>query len=358
MTSNRKLNRVIETKTISKNEMSLKGKMSKSNVKINFLILLLCFWVYSINAFAQEKTTFTVEEQQKINTIKTKYSNIPTKFSDGYFITVPTITPSYTIGEVKKEVLQAGIDAINLVRYIAGIPDDVELDSEYTQLNQHGVVLLTAINQLTHHPGKPSNMDDEFYNKGYKGASSSNASTINLPSATVFQYMDDSDQGNIEIVGHRRWILNPAMKKTGFGVGATKYGLMYSFDRTRGIVDYDYVAWPSPGVFPTTLFNNNQAWSISVNAKKYGTPDINKIEVVLKNLNSGKVWTFSKNTQISTANRKTYFNIEKSGFGINNCIIFRPELDKSFKYEEGDVFEVTVFGLDKELTYKVKMFNL
>ncbi len=302
----------------------------------------------------------TAAEQQKINTIKTRYSSIPTSFSGGYFITAPTITPSYTIGKVKNEILQAGIDAINVVRYIAGIPDDVELDNDYTELNQHGAVLLTAINQLTHYPAKPDDMDQEFYDKGALAARSSNISTANTPSTTVFRYMNDnSSSSNIESVGHRRWILNPSMKKSGFGVGATSYGLMYAFDRSRGTVDYDYIAWPSPGVFPIQLISSNTIpWSISVNVQKYGTPDINKIEVTLKDINSGKVWTFSNSTPSSTANQSAYFNINTGGYGISNCIIFRPELDNSFKYQDGDVFQVTISGLDKDLSYIVKMFSM
>lgn len=303
---------------------------------------------------------FTATEKQKINTIKTRYSSIPTNFTGGYFITVPTITPSYTIGEVKNEVLQAGIDAINLVRYIAGLPDDVVLDADYTNSCQHGAVLLTAVNQLTHTPQKPADMDQDFFDKGYKATSSSNISTLNVPSTTVFRYMDDnSSSSNIECVGHRRWIINPSMKKSGFGVGANKYGLMYAFDKSRGVIDYDYITWPSQGVFPTQLISsNNIPWSITVNTQKYGTPDANKIEVTLKHVNSGKIWTLSNKEPGSTASQKPYFNINNQGFGISNCIIFRPELDASFKYQDGDVFQVTISGLNKELSYTVKMFSL
>ena len=299
----------------------------------------------------------TVEELQKINIIKDRYLRIQTSFQGGYFVKTPTVSP-YDAGEVKNEVLQAGIDAINVVRYIAGIPDDVELSAEYVDLNQHGAVLLSAINQLTHTPSKPADMSDDFYQKGKSGTSSSNISTINLPSATIFQYMDDSDPNNIDRVGHRRWILNPSMKKTGFGVGAKNFGLMYAFDRTRGNVDYDYVAWPSQGVFPTEFINNNSAWSISVNAESYGKPDMNQIKVTLKHLNSGKVWTFSSSTSRSTARQSAYFNIDTGGYGINNCIIFRPALENSFQYQEGDEFRVTVSGLEKDISYSVKMFSI
>ena len=303
----------------------------------------------------------SVTEEQKRNIIKLRYKSIQTSFAGGYFITVPTTTPSYTAGQVKNEVLQAGVDAINLVRYIADIPDDVVLDAEYTDLCQHGVVVLTAVDQLTHYPSKPVDMEQAFFDKGYQGTSKSNASFFNLPSTTVLsltQYIGDSDPTNIDRLGHRRWVLNPPMKKTGFGVGATNYGLMYSLDKSRGNVDYDYVAWPSPGVFPTNLFGYNIAWNISVNILKYGSPDINKIKITLEHTNSSKVWTFSKSTPSSTSAGKAYFNIDKGGYGISNSIIFRPELESSFKYKDGDVFKVTVSGLDKDLSYTVKMFNM
>jgi hypothetical protein len=314
--------------------------------------------VNHISSSSSNASNYDIAEEQKIDSIKNRYRSIQTNFTGGYFITAPTTTPSYTIGKVKNEVLQAGVDAINLIRYIAGIPADVVLDAGYTDLNQHGAVLLSANNQLTHSPSKPANMDQGFYDKGYKAAQSSNIATSNLPYTTVFQYMDDSDPGNIDAVGHRRWILNPPMKKTGFGVGATRYGLMYSIDGSRNPeYDYDYVAWPSPGVFPANLFSNNIAWSISVNTQKYGSPDESKIEVILEHANSGKVWTFSNSTPVSTATGSTYFNVEKNGYGIRNCIIFRPALESSFQYQNGDVFQVTISGLDKDLSYTVKMFT-
>ncbi|MDR1459830.1 MAG: hypothetical protein LBI60_06420, partial [Bacteroidales bacterium] len=63
------------------------------------------------NTTGRDTLAFTTEELQKVSTIKTMYSSIQTSFSGGYFITVPTVAPEYTIGEVKNEVLKAGVDA-------------------------------------------------------------------------------------------------------------------------------------------------------------------------------------------------------------------------------------------------------
>jgi hypothetical protein len=299
----------------------------------------------------------------KMAEIRTRYTSIQTNFPGGYFITAPSITSPYAAGKVKSEVLQAGLDAVNLVRFIAGVPDDVELDDEYIDLCQHGAVLLNANNVLTHYPAKPANMPQNFFNKGYEATTNANIATVQLPSRSVYLYMEDDDASNYTVVGHRRWILHPFMKKTGFGVGATEMGVMYSTDgwswSSSSTVDYEYIAWPSPGAFPLTFINNNTPWSITVNAQKYGTPNYNNVVVTLKDLTRGTVWTFSENTvnQPNTL-RTMYFNVNTQGTGIANAIIFRPNLSSSFQYSDGDELEVTVTGLNMPLNYTVKLFSM
>jgi hypothetical protein len=75
-------------------------------------------------------------------------------------------------------------------------------------------------------------------------------------------------------------------------------------------------------------------------------------------LTSGKVCTFSNSTPVSTADGMTYYNVSTRGVGIGNSIIFRPALNTFKKPEAGDVFRVTVDGLNKELTYTVKLFSM
>lgn len=71
----------------------------------------------------------------------------------------------------------------------------------------------------------------------------------------VKSYISDSDSHNIEIVGHRRWILNPQLKKTGFGY-ADDYSTMQAFDQSREEnIDFGYILWPNKGDFPNNFFN-------------------------------------------------------------------------------------------------------
>lgn len=285
-----------------------------------------------------------------MNIIKTRYANIQTSFTGGYFITPPSIVSPYAAGTVKPEVLQAGLNAVNLVRFIAGVPDDVVLDDGYTDLCQHGAVLLNINNVLSHYPTKPSDMPQDFYDKAYEATTHANISTNNLPTRGVELYMQDEDEDNYQIVGHRRWILNPAMKKTGFGVGLNRMGVMYSFDMSRSpAADYDYVAWPSPVAFPLAYVKYNTPWSITVNTQKYGS-SFSGVAVTLKDIRRNIVYS-------STAGNM-YFNVNTDGAGVPNAIIFRPELSSSFNYQDGDEFEVTVTGLSKPLSYTVKFFSM
>ena len=154
-------------------------------------------------------------------------------------------------------------------RYLADLPyADMEIDRDYAAHCQAGAELLTRVGHLTHTPENPG-LPDAEYKFAYDGPSHSNISTAGNSAASVAMYMDDSDAGNIAKLGHRRWCLNPAMLKTGFGADG-HYTCMWSFDGSRrDIPDYDAVAFPPRGIMPTTHFGANYAWSFSVNPQKY-----------------------------------------------------------------------------------------
>ena len=93
--------------------------------------------------------------------------------------------------------------------------------------------------------------------------------------------MDDSDQGNIDLVGHRRWRLNPKMARTGFGCGG-RFGVMWSFDSDRKEVpDYAFVAFPPRGLTPVSVFKESMAWSVSLNPDKYQSPQQESVKVTV-----------------------------------------------------------------------------
>ena len=151
----------------------------------------------------------------------------------------------------------------------SGGPDDIVPDWSLESQEQAAALVNAVNNGLSHYPTQPANMELGLYELGSKGASSSNlyAGDSTLYS-NVLGYMSDTDSSNIDRVGHRRWIINPTMKKTMFGFINNEegypYGSMYAFNREGAAFQYDYISWPSAGYFPAEIFNTYDAWSVSL----------------------------------------------------------------------------------------------
>ena len=275
-------------------------------------------------------------------------------YPNGMFSQAPSVSPPYRAGQAKPEVLQTALDALNFLRYIAGLNSDVVLDDELTDLMQHGAVLLTKVNQLTHYPAKPADMDQNFFNKGYKATSSSSISGYYMPDQGMFSLADDNSRSNLEHVGHRRVALNRGMTKAGFGVGVGRFFLQKEVVSENTIKDYDYMAWPKQGYFPSMLATG--IWSLSVNESQYGRPDINKVKITMLNTNTGRECIMSK----SNLTQWAYFNINYSAYGrYDNVITFSPAFgDYDLYYLPGNEFQITVTGLKEDIKYMVKLFDI
>ena len=116
---------------------------------------------------------------------------------------------------------------------MVGKDDNVINDPEYEKLAQDASLLMKVNNKMAHtgHP-KPQDMTQELYDSGAKGCKSCN----------IFMGLDNLykgvegwliDNGNFTTIGHRRWILHPPMKKTGFGF-VKGFAGMYCFDNSFG----------------------------------------------------------------------------------------------------------------------------
>ncbi len=257
----------------------------------------------------------------------------------------PSVEAPYAPGKVKQELLQQTVDRLNALRRIAGLPD-VVLDSSLCNQAQYGAVLL-AVSEFSHYPSKPEDMNDGFYSWGYNATSSSNIYAGRRLTLTPDGFMDDSDAKNVDRVGHRRWQLNPSLGKIGFGYVLSpasqyeRYTAEKVHDQSGGPVDYDYISWPASGYFPKELFNDNTAWSVTLNPSMYMTPKRNDLTVTLTRMSDEQSWTFNGADTYTQASSGSYFNVELSGYGVSNCIIFRPEGVSEY---EG-VYTVTIDGL-------------
>ena len=273
------------------------------------------------------------------------------------FAQKPVIKGNYSAGKLSDETLNSAIKMLNCVRYIAGISYDVQLNDEYNNLTQAAALVNYVNGELSHFPDKPKDMDDTLYELGADGAGSSNIAWASWKNRSINEtiidgWMEDGDSSNISRVGHRRWILNPFMKYTGFGaVSGDKgtYSAMYSFDRQNTDADKYGVAWPAQNM-PVEFFGSEYPWSVSMGEEL----NADEVKVKLVRKNDGKIWEFSKESSDG------YFNVENSWYGQRGCIIFRPEFDDKTKFEAGEVYEVNISGLGegKDVSYCVNFFNL
>jgi len=261
--------------------------------------------------------------------------------------------PGRTVEEIKQKLAEisaapedkegmpaeraAALRKLKAYRYLAGMPyDDLVLDDSYNRYAEAATQICAKLGRLDHRPPNPGMPEDE-YKLAAKGAASSNLGVgpKNLVSS-VDLWMNDSDAGNIPLLGHRRWCINPYMKKAGFG-RTDQYTAMYSFDQSRrNVPDFDFVSYPARGLMPVEYFHAGWAWNVSLNPRKYRTPD-----------DAVKPQIYEADEPMKKVGEPLKLDYEKVNlmpFGIPNCIIFRPE---KFTPQPGKRYVVEIDGLKR-----------
>ena len=303
--------------------------------------------------------SYTQAELNSMRYIIQEFEKLSQTEDSDFYVNRPISKAPHYEGEVKRSVIQSGIDALNLARYIAGLPNDVVYDSRYTAFAQAGAVLLESIGHLDHTPGKPADMSEEFYTLAYEGTSQSNLAQGYdeiSPVYSVWAYMHDTDESNIAVVGHRRWILNHAMSKASLGMSGN-FSVFYVFDKSRAESQKsDFVPWPA-NVFPLSQMDKDIAWSVSLDESTYLKNIKNEdVKVTLTRQRDNKSWVINRSTGMANGG---FFNVNRDGYGSMAAIIFRlPYMQEEALYMKNDVFTVEVEGLAKPLTYTVKFFSL
>lgn len=272
------------------------------------------------------------------------------------FLEQPSVQLPYRAGVLHKEYIKQGVNTANFYRYMSGLPMNLIDTDELNAISQYGAVVTAKNGFLSHYPQRPADMPEDFYEKGYESASTSNlaqmlqgSETRNFLSYSVDMYMDDSDPSNISRVGHRMWVLSPNISEIGFGLApGGKYwfsplNVISSFDWEPKF-SYNYFAYPSTGSYPKEYFEVDAAWSISLNPDLFNVNEANDLTVKLVRESDGKTWDFTYGQDTNEGGEK-YFNYS-TGYGGVNSIIFRP--DNLDYIQNGEKFTITVKGLVDE----------
>ena len=273
--------------------------------------------------------------------------------------TEPVVSgPGYRPAVLTEEAYANALGWINYYRTAAGLRE-ISFTDELNLSSSWGALCLAMGRQLTHSPERPEDMSEEDYEKGRTAAAASNLSwSWGYGAGAVLQeavagQIDDSDAMNLPALGHRRWLLDPRIRTMGVGVADsdgyyTDVRVMGNGVSTQAASDYEFIAWPASGNNLTDTFGTDVPWSISLNPSRYETPDPAAVEVTLTRKSDGKRWTFSSATDTAEIGEEyDYFSVNSKGYGIANCIIFRPAFDGLPPYS--GVYTVDVTGLsDRE----------
>ncbi len=274
----------------------------------------------------------------------------------------------YIGDELSDEAQDAALAQLNFLRTLAGL-DEVSLNELYTLRCRQAAQVLAANDTLTHTPARPEGMDDDIYASAVLGAAGSNIASFNwmrddiLIDGVNYFVRDDGDI-NLATLAHRRWLLNPQMRETGFGLcnaeSGTSYVVMYAVD-TQNETERDYVAWPSAEAFPVELMEHELAWSVSINDDIFDL-DASAPKVTLVELESGASFEFDMNAGSGDG----YCTVSREAYGAGPCLIFRPDLETAGieEYTQNQHWQVRVTGLVRkdggtaEIEYVCEMASL
>lgn len=287
----------------------------------------------------------------------------------------PMTSAPYEAGALSEDAVSAALSQVNFIRYLAGL-EPLQADGSLSELAQHGAVLMAANSSLSHSPERPADMSADFYEKGAAAAASSNLISFNwfeeeIMSGALLEFARDDGDMNRYVLGHRRWLLYPDMKYTGFGLAqdaeGRSYAAMYVMDESNPDADYDRIAWPSEGAFPAEYMSVEMPWSLSLNPEKY---DIEKsaLKIVLTEEKTGAQFVFDTMEE-TASDEDQYFVLGGGRIGDGPAYIFRPDLSEydelMYGYCQNQVWTAEITGvflangtLAEPIRYTVEMISL
>ncbi len=271
-------------------------------------------------------------------------------------------TPSDTTGRRNQ-----ALSRLKAYRYLCGVSyNALTLDANFNDLAYWAAEVCRQLGYLTHTPTQPAGMSATDFAKASQGCGSSNlfggTAGFYSPAASIDAYMDDSDTGNRDRVGHRRWCLHPKMGKTGVGE-AGGFMALYAFDTTNStagmatgaVAAPGYVAYPRAGFMPTQYFpDSSYVWNVSFNTTIYKKPVAGSVVVRVVPIDAADNAT-------GAALSNDYLNINNDGFGLAACIIWHPS---GIDVSAGKRYRVEIDGVQlangtaAPIRYAVEFFTL
>lgn len=260
-------------------------------------------------------------------------------WKDGHVVTTPS---PYTKGAQQCDpgTFSAGgitdtLARINMFRWM-------ELEAPVTEdpaksVNEQLCAVIHANNNPASmsNPHAPPTSATCYTSAGGTAAGQSNLAWGTATGDSIDLYIREPGAGNAGSLGHRRWVLNPALGKVGIGFVATGtnsngYGgqaqCLGVFDTTGAGPKPAWYAFPPPGYVPVQITPGvlNQGWAWSFSLKQSNV--INNATITVKNL------TTNADAPVTVKTLGT-------GYGAMDTISFYPN---GWTPAAGSVYRVTV----------------
>ena len=362
---------------------------------VSFILLTALFSLISFSQVSAADTQVYLKSGY-LSYTKPTQSEIAQRHSelidaDSLYEMTPSVVSPYSAGEVSEANKQSALTYINYVRYLAGVKDNVTINSSLQKSAQNGALLMAVTGHFGHTGfSRPSGMSTDTFRSGSYACFGSDIFAgwgfeyQKLLRTSVQSYMDDFDSvSNMKEVGHRRWILSPRFLYTGIGLvrdadDEWQYTALRVMKSTGDDVDpqagtaeaYNFIAWPSSGNFPAAEFDQYRPWSVSLNPAVYKTPSLSAITATLSRINSdGSLTPLSTvrpdDQDFSGYCRGKYLTLNSAGYGnAGPAVIFNFADEAGGTEQYSGSYAVTVTGLtlksdssSASIVYRINFFD-
>lgn len=330
------------------------------------IMLKRLFCLMLAAAFCWGNAAFAAASREEI---RAAYREITALYSDVSPYEIQPDPEKFGVGLLTEDAQQQTLSYLNFLRELAGLKP-VVLNEIYGLRSRNAALVLAANDELTHQPAQPAGMENDLYQSALLGASQSNIAKFNWMQPQILidgieYFARDDGAFNLSRLGHRRWLLNPRMAETGFGLAnaqsGNSYTVMYAVDDSNADIQWEYVCWPAAGSFPAELMGSEIAWSVSLNDDLYNVAASAPVILMTEQI-SGAEFRFD----LAGGKADGFCTLSSEEYGSGSCLIFRPELNMRglSQYEQNQVWDIWIGGLVMadgsfgEVSYRVEMMSL
>lgn len=187
-------------------------------------------------------------------------------------------------GSLKQNIIDDTIHILNTFRYSMGL-DPVEEDKELSKKAQAGAFINYANNEISHNPKTPESFSDE--DQIVKDAKLANSESNLAQGYSIYDsisaYMDDEDPDNNNVLGHRKWLMNPFLKRVGIGQVGNFNNIYVADDSAMSFNNDNIVTYPTKINF-TEFINPIAPFSVNL-GRDYKIENIDNVKVVVTDKN-------------------------------------------------------------------------